>query len=359
MATLQVDDIADMIVATKPNFDENKWTDLTSNLQEYHILPRILKKNANSNTFSSGRTSNFQVQIGTSGAAKMTGLYGTVQANRNDSLKSGTVPFRHAITNWSIDRREITMNQEPARIVDEMAALRHDAIVDMAKLLEIQGWNAPASSSDEDNLWGIFYWIVPSLTAAVGQNGFNGGRPTGFTDCGGIDPNVFTQWRNWTDLYTDVSKTDLIDKIRAALHYCEFKPPVPSPGQNVEAMSNFQMYTAYPVLRAMEILAEAQNENLGDDLASKDGMVTIRRVAIDSVTYLDSNPVTSGGILVNQPVVGINWNWFNAFFLEGEYMREERPYNPPYQPTVYQTDIFLTCNFRCRNRRANFIINHV
>ena len=44
MATLQADDIADLITITQKDLGRLRWTDLSYDLQEYIALPSLLQK---------------------------------------------------------------------------------------------------------------------------------------------------------------------------------------------------------------------------------------------------------------------------------------------------------------------------
>jgi hypothetical protein len=208
--------------------------------------------------------------------------------------------------------------------------------------METDFWSKPATSSDTERTFGVQYWIVRSATS----NGFNGGNPSGFTSgAAGIDSDTYTRWANWTERYVNITKTDLVAKWRRAATKTHFKSPVPIPSYNTG--DRYGYYCNYDVLGTLEELLEAQNDQLGNDIASKDGRTLFRGTPVTYVPKLDDEST--------DPVYGINWGVFKPVFLTGEYMREDPPKQAPNQHNVFRVHIDLTLNFVCHNRRRLFI----
>lgn len=339
---LQADNIADLVALTLRELGKNKWTDISYDLQEHVALPKLLKKNKVG--FSSGYGFQFNVNVTSSGAARMTGLYETDEVGVNDTVIHGDVPWRHLTTNYAFDEREIKMNRSPARIVELVKLRRANSMIDLAKLLEDQFWGKPTDSSDTESLFGVAYWIVKSAT-----EGFNGTNPSGFTaGAANISSTTYPNWANWTGDYASVTQDDLITKLRKASTYTKFLSPVSTPSYNTG--DRYGYYTNYDVLAPMERLLASQNENLGNDLASKDGQALFRRNPITWVPKLDAD--------TTDPVYGINWGVFGFVFLEGEYMDETGPIKSPKQHKVLEVHTDLTVNIVCRDRRRLFVVSN-
>jgi hypothetical protein len=319
--TIQADNLADLVALTLRELGPNKWTDIAYDLQEHVALPKLLKKNKVG--FGSGYGFQFNVNVTTAGSARMTGLYETDEVN-------------------VVDTMVIKMNRTPARIVELIKVRRANSMMDLAALLENQFWSKPADSSNVQDLFGVEYWIVPSAT-----QGFNGTDPSGFTaGAAGIASATYANWANWTDDYTAVSQDDLVTKLRLAAYKTSFKSPVATPSYNTGDRYGF--YTNYDVVSQMERLLMAQNENLGNDIASKDGQTLFRKIPVTAVPKLDAD--------TTDPVYGINWGVFGFVFLEGEYMSETGPFKSPKQHKVLEVHTDLTVNIVCRDRRRNFIV---
>lgn len=345
MAFLQADDIADLIKTTQRDLGRMKWTDISYSLQEYVALPMLLQREKVS--FQSGYGIQWNVATATSGAAKDTELYATDSVNVSDVMQTANIPWRHVTTNYAIERREVAMNRAPAEIVDLVRIRRNDAMIDLAKHMEERFWTKPATSTDNQRMYGIPYWIVYPGTVSVSSGAFEGSNPSGFSaGAGNLDSSTYSSWRNWAATYTAITSTDLIRKWRRAATFTNFKAPVPSPSYNTG--NNYGYYTNYNVIGPLEEALEAQNDNLGNDIASKDGRLLFRQVPVTWVPYLEANTAN--------PVYGINWGVLKPAFLAGEYMREEGPTPASSQHTVFVTHVDTTLNLMCTNRRMNFVL---
>lgn len=338
---LTQDAIADLVTTTLRDLGPLKWTDISTNTQEYYAMPKMLKNEKV--TFGSGYGIQWNVMVTTSGNANNVGLYAVDNVNVGDVMKTANIPWRHTVASYAFDRREISMNREPARIVDLVKARRADAMISMADRMEIDFWGKPADSTDQTTPFGIKYWNVMGSTSA----GFNGGDPSGFTaGAAGLASATYTRWQNYCSGYTSVSKTDLVSVWRAAATKTNFKPPIEVADYN--RGSNYGYYTNYSVLASLETLLENQNDNLGNDLASKDGQCMFRKTPVQWVPYLDGT--------TQNPVYGLNWGVFYPCFLEGEYMREEGPIMAPNQHNVSDVFVDNSYNWCCKNRRLNFVL---
>lgn len=337
---LQADSISDLITLTLKDLGRGNWTMLATDLQEYVILPQILKQERV--IFDGGYGHQFNIMTATSGAAANVGLFKVDTVNVNDVMTTGTAPWRHTTVNYAFDEREIKMNSGAAQIVNLIKVRRADGMTDLAKKMETNGWSKPVDSTNTTDPFGIPYWIVKNNTT-----GFNGGAPTGFTGgAAGVSSTTYTAWANYTAQYTNVTKADFVAKVRKALTFTNFKPPIEVPQYNTG--SRYMLATNYSVIGACETLAEQQNDNLGNDVASKDGQVMIRRTPLTWVPKLESD--------TTNPIYGINWGVFKVAFLQGEYLNETGPIMAPNQHRTRQVHVDLTYNFVCYDRRQNFVI---
>jgi len=337
---LQADDIADLVKSVLKDQDRFNWTDLTSDIQEYIALPQILTEERVG--FGGGTGFKFRFMNGTSGAARNVGLYSTDNTSVADVFVEGSVPWRHSETSYAWDLHEFDMNMGEEEIFDLITARRFDSMVDLAKLLENDFWSKPSSSSDTTTPFGLGYWIVYNATT-----GFNGGNPSGFTaGAGGIDSDTYTRWKNFTANYSAVTKSDLIKTLRLAVYKTNFKAPMPSPGNTPEIRR--ALYTNYDVVAEMESLLEAQNENLGNDLASKDGMVMLRGVPVITVPQLDDT--------AHDAVFGIDWSQFKPVFLRGWYIKESGAKPSATQHNVVDAHVDLSYNYVAKDRRRLFVV---
>jgi hypothetical protein len=212
--------------------------------------------------------------------------------------------------------------------------------------LERQLWTAPASSSDETNMHGIPYWITKDPSTTPG-GAFLGVAPSGHTTVGGINPTNVPGWRNWTFGYSAVTTDDAIAKTKKAMVFTEFEAPHPHPELKY-AESDRCMYTTYPVVAALERLAETRNENLGTDVARYMGQVTVAGVPVKTSFYLDANDSASA------PIYGIDFGYFRPFIKKGLNMYRQNV-KAARQRMVRDIHIDMAANFGCVNRRRHFV----
>lgn len=358
MAAYQADDYVDLVNTTLRHLERNTWADIVVDNQRHIALPMILRKKKVE--FGSGYGHQFNARFFSNDAAKNVKLNATDNPTTADTQKTGNVPWRHSETHWALEERIISMNRKPSRLVSLLKTSRVDAMTSLAELMETNFWSKPTDSSDELQPYGVPYWIVKNSST-----GFNGGNPSGFSDgAGNLSSSTYTRWKNWTAAYTQVTKQDLIRKWREAATKTDFRPPVDGPFSNVaykgsgsgknsgynESRSSQCMYfTTYAVLQPLEEILESQNDNLGNDVASKDGMVHFRRLPVIWVPWLDNNDSSN-------PIYGINFKLFKVAFLSGEYMKETKvkPHPLHHRTIVQYTD--CSYNFFCNDRRGNFVL---
>lgn len=339
MPALTVDQIKDMVKGTLRELGRLKFQQIAQELQRYEIMGRIMKKEKVQFDDGIGIQRNLMVNI--IEGARHVGLFAVDEVNAGDVLEQIIVPWTHTTTNYAFDRKELAMQRSASKIVDVVKARRVGTFLGLAKLMERDGWTAPVDVNDVLTPWGIPFWLQKHATA-----GFNGGNPTGFP--GGPGGLNHPNFRNYTDSYADISKADFIRKARRCYRKIQFESPVSIPDYRRGTGDRFRLYCNLETLEAMEDVGEAQNENLGRDLAPYDGTITFRRNPIIWIPYLDAD--------TTNPVYFINWAFFNPVFLKGEYLREDGPDKAPNQHSVLVVYIDLTWNMLCTDRRAQGVL---
>lgn len=341
---IQATDIADLVSTTLNELGELKFTDLMSDYQNTIALKRVMKQNKM--TFDAGPEVAFNLITDENHSARFVGLGAVDSVDMPNVMTTGKVPWRHITWNWAIERREIAMNRTPRKIVDLAKTRRVAAFGSAIIKFEQHLWRVPAASNTTEP-YGIPYWVVKSNTAVTTNDGFNGTVPSGYTTVGNINPTTYPRWANYATQYTNVTKDDLVRKWRRMSVYTDFMPLVDQiPVYNTG--DDYAYYTNYAVLGLLEELLEAQNENLGNDVASKDGSVMFRRVPVTFVKELDLD--------TTNPVYAINWGEFKTMGLRGEWMVETAIPIQPGQHTVSATHTDCTFNMFCRNRRRNGVL---
>lgn len=338
MPTIQPENVGDFVKDTLNDLGKPKFTDISSRLQRHVAMRNLLNKNRVE--LGSGAGIQFNVLVGQSNAARNVSLAESDNVNLVDGMVQASTVWRNTQTSYMLIGQLMSMNGEPARIVDYVKQQRLMALISLAELMEQNFWAAP-SASDTKTPLGVPYWITKNATA-----GFNGGTLSGYSTVAGLNTTTYDQWNNYTFPYTAVSRDDFIRAARAAATKSDFEPTVdgiPSPGTG----DTYGFYTNYSVYAPLEEALESQNDNLGKDVASMDGKVVFRRVPVTWVPWLDRDSTN--------PFYGINWGWFKTYILRGWWLKETSiPYTPG-QHTVASHFMDSTYQFVTKNRRCHFV----
>lgn len=350
MATIQADDIADLVAGTLKDLGKPKFQQIAQSLQDYEVFPRWFKKDKT--VIDSGIGIQRTLMNRTQGNARHTGLYQTDITNVRDAIDQLSVPWRHAETSYALDVREMMMNKGSALIFNVIQPRRDGSMIDLVELLENAAWSAPASSSDNLLPYGLPYWIVKNATT-----GFNGGAASGHTTVAGVSLTDSPTFKNYTALYTNKTKADLVSKMRTAHRKIRFKSPIAGSDYSKGVADRYRIYVNETTIAAFEDVGEAQNENLGRDIASvwggdvsksREGGIMFRGSPIVWIPKLDAD--------TTDPVYMIDHDTFMPCVLKENFMRETviKPSQEQHNTVKVFTD--LSYNFICLNRRGNAVL---
>lgn len=331
--------IGDLVNTTLRDLGKPRFTEIATDLQRHTAMRNLLRKNRVE--LASGYGVQWDVMVAQSGAAANVGLGASDNVNIVDVMTQATADWRNTTTNYAIIGQEVDMNREPQRIVDLVKTRRISAMISMAEIMESNFWGPPVASTDTITPWGVNMWIVKNAT-----EGFNGGAPSGFTTIG-LNPTTYPRWQNWTYQYTSVSRDDLIRHWRKAATFTDFQPPVDGI-PTFDTGDEYGFYSNYGVIGPLEEALESQNDNLGNDIASKDGMTMFRRVNVTWVPKLEAD--------TTNPVYGINWGWFKTYILKGWWLKETHVPIYPGQHTISAHFVDCTYQFITKNRRCHFVL---
>lgn len=333
-------DIIDLAISTQKNLGPAEFRQIAQNLTEYEVAGYMLKRDKV--TVSSGNGINRRLMLDFTETSRWTKLYEGDEVVIGDTLREINVPWRHMVTYYGWDRRELLMNRGESMLTNLMSVRRTSALLAQAELLENAYWSKPADSSDDRTMFGLFYWLVSSATT-----GFNGGNATGFSSGpGGLDASVDrnAKWRNYTAQFAAITKADLIQKMRRGHRLIGFKSPVPG---GVNTAQTYRIYTGIENIEAIESLGESQNENLGKDIASMDGVMTFRGNPIVRIERLDSTYMS------DRPLLFVNRDSQELEFLSGNVLRESEPDKVGGNHNLMAVFIDSTLNSLTMDRRRN------
>lgn len=336
-------DINDLVIGTQRDLGRMKFQQIAQSLADYEVFPIWFKKDKVQ--FDSGNGIQRTLMVRLPDVARHVGWAEDDVPVISDLLTRTQIDWRHATTNWSYKRQEMLMNRGESRITNVIEARRAGAMLDLVETLEDAAWSAPASSDDDTEPFGIPYYVVPSATT-----GFNGGNPSGHSTCANVNSTTETRWRNYTAQYTDISKPDLIRKMRTMRAKTKFKSPVDIKDYLQGKGQRYRVYCNEATMRGLEDVGESQNENLGRDIASVDGMsIAFKGFPIREVPKLDSD--------TTNPVYFVDHSTWYPVCLAGDYLRESEPIRDPEKHDWFTVYVDLTYNYLCVDRRRNGVIN--
>lgn len=348
-ATIQADDIADLVNGVVGELNKKKITDLSQTLTDYPAARMFMAKQ-NVKTFATTSISyNIQKSANT---ARNVGMYGVDSYNRNDKDTRITAPWRSTTVGAVFEQREVDMQGTDAEVVVDLIEQEdRAAVTGTFEHFEMNFWTKPNDSSDALKPWGLPLWVVKPA-AGSDSFGFNGLNPAGYSaGAGGLSSTDVPAWANGTGRYGAMTQADGLRLMREATVKCDFKTIRPYKS-NSEA-DRFGLYTNYNVIQTLEEYGEQKGDgNLKQDqlkdLAFMDGECVFKRRPITYAPYLDND--------TTDPVYGLNWGTLWFCVLRNWYMRRSAPRMPASQHTVRVWDIDNTYNFLCVNRRANWVV---
>jgi hypothetical protein len=321
-----------------------RFQQIAQDLQYYEVFSKWFKKDKVVFDSGTGIQRTLMDKVDTE-AAKHVGLLDTDQVNIPNLLSQLQIPWRHLQTNWALMyQTDILMNRGRSMILNVIKPRRASALLALVKELENKAWGDVPAVTDTKLPYGIQYWIVENATA-----GFNGALPGSHTTIGGVNLDTTDNFKNYTDQYVSVTKTDLIKRMRTAHRKIDFRSPVTVNDYRGSMGQRFRIYVPEDVIVSMEDLGEGQNENLGRDLASMDGTMTFRRHPVIWVPKLDERS--------DDPVYMIDHSTFYPVCMKGDYLRESEATKAPNQHNVYQVFVDMTYNYLCVDRRRNAVIS--
>lgn len=356
---LTADDILDLLQTTLEELGEMKFIEAASEFQRHEVMGRIMKDRSQYEMFESGTSIRRKVMVTTTGHAKQVGMHETDTINIGDVWQDFDVPWRHTHTYYAWERREFLMNRGKRRILDLVKGRKGDSTISLAELFEREFWEKPNDSSDKLKIFGAPYWVVPNNT-----EGHNGSLADGFpSGPGGLNSDTYTGTKNYSGQYSDVTKSDLIKKMRGAQRKTNFKSPIDFNSFRIGEGQRYRIYINDATVADMEDVGEAQNENLGRDLGSIhiqpagtrgardffefDGALVFRRAPVVWVPALDSDSTN--------PVYMLDLGHFHPVFLEGDFMHETAPkaFGTQHNTIVVHQD--TTWQVICTSRRGQTV----
>jgi len=339
---ITADNIADLVSTTLDHLGPPRFYQVAQELPRYVFVDDMLKSKVQ---FDTGKGIERDAMFTHEERAHHTSMFATNNVAIPDVMSKIRIPWKHTTTNYAFEAREFSMNTGAARLADLVKTRRVDALLGFVSLMERTAWNSNATSDDQNTApYGVNTYVVRGTT-----EGFTGANPTGFTSgVGGVNSTNVANWRNYYAEYGSVSKDDLLAKMRRCMRNIDFRAPMNGQTEDQTHGNSNKMYTNETVINALELLAEAQNDNLGMDLAPYTDRAMINRVPIRWVPYLDD--------VADNPIYLLNTGYFFPVVLSGWYLREKVIKDNPMQHNSVAVHIDLTWNMMCVDRRRQAVL---
>lgn len=271
------------------------------------------------------------------------GAYAEDEVTFEDVMGKLRVDYVLAKKGWTFNYDEIMNNRGGAMLFDLIESRRSAKMLTIIKGIEAKGWAAPTSSSDDLVPYGVPFWVVKNAT-----RGFTGGYPTGFTDLANIDLAEHPNFKNWSNPYTDISRQDLIHKMRDGRLETDFQSPLEVGGEGDVIMESYRQYCNNQTYLDLEEKMEDQNENLGPDI----GKTAAGRI------LFNGNPIVATPALNDDdqdPVYSLCHDVFKPIVQAGNFLRESEVIRSSKNSDQFVVFISLKYNYVCFDRRRQAV----
>lgn len=351
-------DIADLVTTTLNTIKKDNFVDMSQELTEYIVVPYLLTKRGGLIVKKGGVGLEVTLMVEHGGRSRFVGEYDEDVIVVVDHLKKMRLFYSLLTDNLAYTRSELLDNRGQERINNVLKPRRRAMYLRVAETMEENFFQTP-DADDDLTPWGLKYWIVKNATA-----GFNGGYAAGFTRVANVNLTEVPQFKNYTAQYTAISKADLVLKMRRAHRKTNWRSPRKDSGVEGDTSQRRLLLTNEDVIEGIENIGEAQNENLGRDIASMtagtnknmgglrqtpDGEILFKRHPVVYARSLDDD--------TSDPVYGIDMHTFHAMTQQGDNMRLGDFAKAPNQHRVFAAHLDHKHQTICTNRRNNWVIS--
>lgn len=331
-------DIQDLVKGSQRELGKLRFQQIAQDLTRFEIFTKWFKKDKLTVSEGIGIQRNLMTRY--QHTARHVGWNDEDRTSVADVMEQLQVNWRYMTDSWGFNYYETLQNKGQALIFDVFKPRRLSCMLSIASELESKAWSCPTASNTTDP-YGIPYWLVPNAT-----EGFNGGLPSDHTTIAGV--NLTSQapnFKNYTFTYSAVSKLGLIKKLRKMYRLTDFQAPISNEDYRTKTGQRFRHYCNETTISDIEDIGEAQNENLGRDVATMDGQMVLRSNPLVYVPQLDSD--------TTNPIASIDHSTFMPIVLKGAVLIEHDAIQSATNHLWYYIPVDLAYNYMCIDRRRN------
>jgi hypothetical protein len=340
---IPISQIDDAVLMTQNGLVERgAFVDMQTDLTDHVAVREMWKKKKKK--FEGGINWEVSYQMDHNHSAKAVGLFEEDGSSIGDVMAKGEVDQRHLNAHYVYDQREKAFQRGGLAIVKLVEARYVQMMVSFYELLEEILWTKPVDSTDLKTPFGIAYWVVKNATT-----GFHGGNPAGFAaGRAGIDSATYPRYQNYTGQYANVSRLDLIKKMKTASRKTKFRSVVNHSTPSVGRSHN-GIYMNEETLSLMEDLLDTSNMNLGNDLVSSADKTLFKSSHMTYVPFLDDDST--------DPIFMLDWKWLMIGVLAGWENNLSKPMPVANKSKVRRVDLDVTLNMVCTDPRRQTVFS--
>jgi hypothetical protein len=353
-------DILDLLNTTRYYEPKDGFIQIAQDMQDLIVMNYLLTAKGGQKVINTGVGIEETLMVDYGGRSQWVGEFTEVTRMVGDFLKKMRLNWTLVHDSISYTKGMILANKGEARIKNVIKPQEAAMMLRLAHTMEEAFFGNPDPDNDEI-MWGLKYWIVKNATA-----GFNGGYPSGFSRIANVNLTEVPQYKNYTATYTSVTKSDLVAKLRTAHRKTNWKSPLKMSEFKGDTGKQRVLLVNEDTFDEMEMVGEAQNENLGRDLAPGSGNYDAKmQDKKQGLGFIDGDlvfrrhpimPVVALNDDTTDPVYMIDLSNFYALTFEGDNMSRSDFIRLPNQPRVYASDIYHKCQTICTNRRTQAVL---
>lgn len=323
--------------------------------QKYHTMDMLMRKERLN--VSGADAVIDRIDLSEDGNADRVVPFQEVGYSIDDNLQTKTVTFARYRVGYVLEDEEVGVNKGGNygdKVADLVELRRWPKVKAMAKTCEDDTWNTPLNSTDTERMYGFPYWLNKA-NSGVTTGGFVGytirfrDGTTTLTDKAGINPTTYAKYRNYADIYSDISNyQDIGTRLEKAVTQLNFEPPMDARDLVAGPRSRFKLYTGLSTRLELTNAFRAGGDAFG--LTLNGGIVGFNNIPIIRVNPLDDDS--------HGAIYGVNWEYFRFNVQKGNFMYEPDPMRDANRPRVLFMNIYNHCNLDCTNVRLGGFVLH-
>lgn len=339
--------IIDNTVATLKRLNKNK-TAQTQKYQHYSLVGNLWMDDVSVDAIRDGAGTQYshRVRVRPQNGWRMSGLFANETTTRDDTLVESYIPYRKWSQNSLVfDYDESIFNSGDARIVDYIEQIHNGAEENTWNSLEEASVFGPNSSTDGDNIHGLFYWLCPVAQGSSDPIGGFNGKTTYYkvsgntTTIGGVDRNnsLYSNMRNWCATSDGTFGAATRELVARALTDCKF---MSLPGGSMKGSSNrdqrFVLLLNSNHFHEYERDVNLGPDDKGGDLRKFNTTLKFRGVPISQTFVFDQIDVAVSSQNPGNNIIGLNTGELYAFKETATWNNDMTPITNYDAPTVFR-----------------------